>query len=73
MFIRLWILSIIVVGFKDGNEYKIPAYPWIPDLLGVDSGLGLCPQTQWVFYNGSENLITELANPLTCGPYHPCI
>ena len=31
---------------QDGNGYKIPANPWIPDPLGADSGLGLYPRAR---------------------------
>ena len=40
----LFLLFIVVVvywvAYKDGNGYKIPANPRIPDPLGADLGLG---------------------------------
>ena len=66
---------------QDGNGYKIPANPRIPNPLGADLGMGLYPrvrarvrlQTRRVFANGFLNLISEPANPLTCGPKYICI
>jgi hypothetical protein len=34
---------------KDGNGYEISAYPQVPNLVGADTGLDLCPRVwAWV-------------------------
>ena len=59
----------------DGNRYKIFTYPWIPNSVGTDTGLSLCPWarawlqllTQRISCNGFE-MIPKTTNMLTYGP-----
>ena len=37
------LININACSTRDGNMYKISADPRIPNLMGVDTGLSLCP------------------------------